>query len=555
MRLVVIPDYKDIFDDRTSIEDLLIGISSATLIPILSWINAQLHNAPDDKTVDDDILNSLMARLPEHTRDTIKGRCERRGYEDRDRRIFTALHVTYFLHYELNNYRAGPRLADTQPEHELNIIKAYLLIVSKYNERNSVLPEVDRQDRHYFLKRTWPSLTIQHEFNRRVDPAFEMMKLHLLFNYLENGKYVKCAQQYYEIMGCSNLQELVHQLAEVMKKSFDKTPKGDKHFYLTVGVNYFPILDHLSHSESIQNDWEAGSLLSMKAKPLFKAADGEYCVLNWDFFYSAVYEAVLRDLHKRTDLARSFPKWENFKSDVALEVIERKMFRAVMKLIFNSRHDVLHFDEDGTEPDCYARTGRYVFLFEMKDTGLGERIQSNFDYDALIQDLERKFVGTTEAGKKKPKATRQLLRYIDRFFSLELNFDDLRRVKHQNVLIYPIVVYSGYHFSMPGINEYVNESYELERKHNSYALTMISLEYLFLNAVRLRKRGLRDLLNTYHKKRKQNMKKFIVDGGADHALKAYSPIEESSSYIGTTSYNPDPRFLHDFFRAACSPMN
>jgi hypothetical protein len=188
MKGLVTPEYKDIFRDNPSLEELLKDIPSVTLVPMLCWVNAQLHNAQEAIITDVRIFNTLTARVPQWVRDEVVKRFLATGSRDSKSRFFVPIYVTYFLHYELTNYREGEQLLDTTPEQEFNILRAYLLIVSKYYERNSLLPEVNREDRHFFFKRTWPYLTIQYEFNKYVDPLLETMKLHLLFDTIEKSE-------------------------------------------------------------------------------------------------------------------------------------------------------------------------------------------------------------------------------------------------------------------------------------------------------------------------------------------------------------------------------
>jgi hypothetical protein len=338
-----------------------------------------------------------------------------------------------------------------------------------------------------------------------------------------------------------------------MKRSFVTSAEGIRQFHVPVSEDYYPLMDQLSHEVSSSRDWVPGSLLSMRAKPLFKLAPGRYCILNWDFYYHMVYEGIVHDFFERSGIRERHADWPSFKSTLGHEVIEKRLFKAVMKLVFTGKHEVCHFDADRTEPDCYARNGKDLFILEMKDTTIRDELVASFDYEEMIKDIERKFI-VSDKGKKKPKAARQLIKYVERFFRSEFKFDGMKSVKAQNVDVYPIAVYSGYHYSMPGVNEYVNETYEKERTHDTAALTMISLDFIFLNAVQLRKHGLRDMISRYHKRRREYVRRFLKEGGMDLALKAYAPFEEVNRQSGLKSYHADPEFVRRFFEAAGLPI-
>ena len=132
MRALVTPVYEDVFGDNPTLEELLKGIPSTTLIEILCWINAQLHNPINGIKTDAHIFNTLMGRVPKGVRDEVVRRFSNIGSRDSKSRFFIPMYVTYFLHYELNNYRTGPPLEDTTPEQDFNILRAYLLIITEY---------------------------------------------------------------------------------------------------------------------------------------------------------------------------------------------------------------------------------------------------------------------------------------------------------------------------------------------------------------------------------------------------------------------------------------
>lgn len=546
MGKLVTPEYREIFSDALAMDEILQGIPSDTVIPLLCWVNEQLHNSSDVKAVDEKLIAVFLSSSPAlaHRLLNYDGL---RTSSGREVRLFHPIYVTYFLHYELTNFRSGERRPLTSEE-DVRIAKAYFRMVELYHEANSPMPNQSSGVQDIFAERLWPMMIRQFKFNRFVDPILESMKLLVLFDEVEKMGYAEYSKAYYNYFGFESSRHFVANLMELMKPSMSGLPLEKRLGVVVVNDQFVPLLESLCIQPVSGGVAVPPSLLALKTKPVYRFAANRYCVLHWDFFYMYVYRGVLRDFHERSGIKSRVERFVDFKSQVGKRVSEQRFFAGLMKLLFHRKYEVLELDQSSKGSDAYARRGKYVYFIEMKDADFGEKVLREASYSAIRSEVEQKFVGK-DGAEASEKGVRQLVRNVHEAF-LKPEFEPrLRGFKDRNLLVYPIIVYTDFNFSLPKVNQDLLVAYEGLQKRMTRPLTMISIDYLFRNMHHLRNSGLREVIDRYHKGRVKKLEKYNRTMELIDALAAFSPFEEICKFDGLPSYQADQSFVREFFHS------
>lgn len=555
-QLVVTPGYFEIFGEASNVEALLKDVPSTSVIQVLCILNAQLVG-PEAQIKDKTAVRDFAQGLSAHEKSRLNQRLMELSRDRKSVRLFTSLYVSHFLHHELHNYRDLPHRPPT-PEDFGRILKAYLLIVDLYNDHLCSIPDVDPElsDIEWNNRRTWSIAAPQFEFNRRVDPIYTLAMLHVLFDELEKTpKFKAYAETYCAHFGCADGFRLVRHFLSVLRISH--TIQNDLRiakFQATEDIR--PLMNHLCHRPRQDGTpWAPGSLRTLKQFPLYQVQDGEYYVLNWDFFYRATYEAVLRDFYERSGIRMHYDdvdeeidpqKWGNFKSWVSDAVIERRFFQTLLKMMYKSHPADLSFASDSqrAESDAYIRFGRYLALVECKDTDIPETTLVPFDYDAFVAELSKKHLRNEN---DRPKTLLQLDRNALAAKSGNYPEHIYRTHRPDELWIIPVLVCSSYHYSMPGINEHLNDLYLKHSTTRTGPLVVLTLEYLFHCIIKFRPKGLVPVLLQYSAIRRRNWKSFRESPTPDSWLTVAGSIEQACP-VDSTPYHADTTFIREFYK-------
>ncbi|MBK9515305.1 MAG: hypothetical protein IPO05_17175 [Flavobacteriales bacterium] len=384
-----------------------------------------------------------------------------------------------------------------------------------------------------------------------------LAQLHVLFDELEkHNSFRVYAESYCARFGCTDGFHLVRHFLSVLRISHVKhNDLRNANFHATEDL--FPLLDQLCHNPTQSAlSWIPQSLKTMKQFPLYRLREGEYYVLNWDFFYRATYEAVVRDFYERSGIRAYYKdlgdevdpkKRGNFKSWISDYVLEKRFFQTLLKIMYKSHPQDLTFasDPDRAESDAYIRFGRYLALIECKDTDIPETTLYPFDYDAYVAELSTKHLRNQDG---RPKTLLQLDRNAG--VALAGNYPKHIYETHSpdELWILPVLVCSGYHYSMPGMNEHLNDLYKKHAKTRTGPLIVMTLEYLFHCIIQFQNEGLVPVLLEYGAIRRRNWKLFRRNPVHESWLNAASSIEQvcpNDAY----PYHASEGFIRDFYQA------
>ena len=548
MKMRVTPGYSDLFGATGTLDEYLNGLPNANVVSLLSWLNAQFLETSSPLERDKEIRGLFTSNMGRREVIALAERFFRAAGYDGGARVFHSLYLTHFIQHELTNHRDVPERQLTDDE-MLRVFKAYLVIVDRYNDHLGNIPEVDSTVSHleFFNRRTWPMLFPQHEFNRDVDAFLALVQVHILFQELEQSKYAACALRYCQTFGCADGYHLVRKLLGILRVSRKTNDGKNRVFRLDqITHEYRPLLDNLVHGLGSSNvPWNPGSLAALKQYPLYKLNEDQYVVLNWDYLYRAMYEAIVRDFYVRSGVAAMLAKPEDFKSWVSSEVIEKRVFRTVIEIMYKDHPELIGFPSAKTpaHSDAYIRQGRHVLLLEFKDTDIPDSLVTNFDYDALEADLKEKHLRNKYG---KAKSVLQLARNAKAIMQRNYPDDLYGRYKTKELWIHPVLVCSGYLYSAPGMNDLLNDLYEKHREVRTAPLVVLTMEYLFRKIVDLQPAGLLGALEAYASEKKRRLKRFRKYPDPEGAFKAFASIEEVCP-IRSLPYKAQKHFIRELY--------
>jgi hypothetical protein len=545
MQIRPTPGYRDLFGGTARLEDLLEGISSTTVIKVVSWLNAQFLSIATPVDRDREIRGTLTRNLPDSDIIKLGQRLSRSAGANAS--VFHSLYLSYFLQYELTHFRHLPE-RDLTPAEELRIFKAYLVVVDMYSQQ-TVIPQTDISlaDEDYFTQRTWPMLFKQHEFNRNVDAILMLTRLYLLMDTLEKSKHASFVTNYCNRFGLQDGFHLVRMFLSVIHVSTRfNDGKSRVHRIENTPKEIRLLLDTITHPvTSERGSWVPLSLKSLKQHPLYKSAEDEYHILNWNFFYRSVYEAILRDFYATSGISTLMKSPVDFKQWVGFEVTEKRLFRGIMSMMCKDNSELLTFPAEGEDgmPDAYVRNGRYVIIIECKDTDVSEVNQSDFEYSAFLAELEKKHV---ENEKGKPKTVQQLARCARRIKEGRFPSSVYATHRAKDLWVLPMLVCDGYLYTAPGINEILNRRYESVLTTKTGRLTVITLEYLFRKMADFRSEGLSESLLNYSRECKRRKKQFKSSPTVEAAMSAFPSMEEAVR-VRQSPYKAQTGFIEEFY--------
>lgn len=231
---------------------------------------------------------------------------------------------------------------------------------------------------------------------------------------------------------------------------------------------------------------------SIKSMPiLFDEEEGRYNILFRPFFVDKIYTGLyftFKDINNRLKGSDFYINTDRFRSEYGLNFSEKCLLNITMKDAFKGKYKHLGSDEliDNGLPDYYIRNGNKILLIENKDNLIAKSVMDKYDtkeFTAKLETCFRESINTTETIK--PKAIKQLCSNINNILNgVWSKYDN--NLKHKNCIIYPVIVVHHKEFSLPGINQLVNDWFRIELSSNLIGknkiknLTIINIDTLIV---------------------------------------------------------------------------
>ncbi|MCX6221453.1 MAG: hypothetical protein NTZ69_10735 [Bacteroidia bacterium] len=477
--------YDEIFDDKEqNINELLENIPSDLIIKFLCYVNALLSGSDvaDIKAKQIKIFKKFFDRFQESLKLKIITHLK-------DNRIFFLRpFLLEFIHRELIRNKDIPDFIDTDPQREINIFKAYLLISQEVQKKYSTIDEeIDREN--LFAQSFWPLMAYQYDLDGNFNANFQLLKGALyLSHFKKNSQLSKYYDEFIKRNSCSSGMEYFLKLVSFLFQAYsqnevkfickDNTDATYVHF----------ILDRIQYISDSRNFLTYNGL---KEHPIYEAINGELYIIDWNFWGRKLYDGLIRDFYQQTSISNEFKTFPDFLSKFSKDIAEDQLFKKVMGLCFCKKYCEYSFDEFPTKNpvDFYLRYNQYIFLFEFKNNYFSSGPLSTGKYDSIIEEINKK-MNFSKNGKKRAKGIPQIVRQMKEVSDIFKTKDGkiTRKIKIRNVVIFPIIVYSDKFFGMPGVNDYLNGEFRKQIQGMNELnfgkienLILISIDFFFYN--------------------------------------------------------------------------
>jgi hypothetical protein len=532
MSLQLMFSYKVAFKHiQNTIPDLIKEIPSKVILYYLSLMNSRIQRDSDQE-----VFAFASRRWPQNKIDFIVN--AKTKYETDNQvksTFFSEWIVTEFIKYELLHFRDFAfELEDTTVEHEINLYLAYLLYVDVVLEREEI--NYPKDDKINFQELIWPLGIYQFEFINYKPPIFDAIRVEVFFwNLMQEPKYAPFLEAYLKKFNVRSSWALISMYINVMKWIMEKQEgKGEFFFlYLETGDIHTALFEHnlIDITEYQASEEKQKYFIGLKEKPLYKYKDDTYLILNSKFLLNQIYNGLLFDFFKTSGISALFAgSFPNFKSTQSFTISEKILFRKSINILFEKKRFTTIYPDSDKIIDAYVRDGKYIYLFEFKDASVALSLVDTRKYDEFENNLKRNFI---ENEKGSPKGINQLLNSIKQIIDKPFGFDDfnLKGIKTRNVVIFPIIVYTDYYYSMYGVNEYLErkllEAIDFDYIGVIKPLTMISLNFLVQHGELISKGDLKGIIDRYHEWRNKIEKKMHRHPNMQESFKVYSSIEHS----------------------------
>ena len=552
MELAAIPGYKDLFGTPTiTYDELLQNLPSHLVISVLISINAEL-NAPIPAEENQDRIRQLISF--NFSREQLWGldsafRRYNQIDSSYDKTVFGRRYLIAMILKELNR-NFDCEFDEKFIRTEYNFLMAYFLIVDEINEVTHKLSfeafeKTSEPNGNYRL--LWTPLINQYNFSHTTDTPYELSKLLCFSKYtIENLK--PFLKEYLISLGFDNLSSFVNSLYQLSTATlhYDKKDPLSKFSRIVpmkgIDDNH---LKQLSIN-SLIGGVDLIQLSDIKKKPLFRNSKEEYLIIDNDIYNQKLYYGPFFDLYYQTKMKNSM-NFNSYSTEISKNVLEGIFFKSIMKSLRVSKHDIINFDEENADyaPDCYYRYNKTIFLFEFKANIFADKLISNPSFDEIKAYIDERFIKNKNG---KPKGITQLWQHIKLLNENKFIFDEKlnANLNKGKYTIYPIVCYTDNTFSMPGINEYLNDEFANLNSNNFSKrlliknVTLINIELLFdFIAHNGNIKKLENLIERYWDILKNRKQKFHKDQKVNSYLTSKSSFADMYSLLVRQIYkNP-----------------
>lgn len=542
MQFLITPEYKDLFNDHPpTFKDLFELVSADMIIKVVSYINAQLYLNLNDTAKQRYLLNTWLSDQGEEVRLKIDSRYQAFNSDDREKvGLFAPHYILGFLHEFLSKNNGGLKENNTienQKKSQLLLLKAYVHYINEANKKINI-KDIPRDN---FQERTWPIMVGQSTINENLNYFSTMIKSMCLFDFFQFEVDKKeFIDRFLLNTGCENGKNYAYRNIKLVQDGTNARigRNHDRGFTFNSSPEMIPMYDRMAINFSNYNTDHKNSdnLTGIRKFPLYKLNTNSYSVIDWNLFARKIYSGLIFDFYERSGIKKELKgDFINHYKPLISDMIEKHLFRKLIKSIFNGVRSEISFDDaavDGS-PDAYVRIGKRIFLFEIKDALFSAKAIESKSYAKMKSVIDEKY-------NSNKKGTGQLLNQLE--FLKMSSYEDKAlselKIKHRNLTIYPIIVYTDPNFGLLGIESYLNAEFKrkvksrgLDKEYGTIRrLAFIDLDFFIERLIYLKKPQYRldKLLDKYDKKLKAYEKKYQKSElMADHFL-SHSTFQDVS---------------------------
>ena len=456
MVMTLVPGYKELFGIPTqTYEQVIADIPSVFIITVAIMLKAELTADRPGKENQKRLRSFISHRFSKAQNDALNRafywyKLKTRGLYDET--LFADTYLTAMITRELNRNLTG-EAEEMTPNQEYNFLIAYLMIVDEVNEAHSQLMNKvnEKSEQPFFEYRLlWVPAVGQFQFNDSGNMLYETYKLFCLFKYFKTN-HRQALATYLDGFQMHSIGVLINsffQIGHALQQHHEENFFHKLTFYNPPENLPVPHLEFMSINQLLGT---VITLPDLKKYPLYYSGKFKYMVIDQSMYLKKMYKGPFFDLR--------YGNFNEYSREISTEVMEKMCFQGILQHLRRNRHEVLHFD-DGSDavPDCYYRDNNIVFLFEFKAYLFPDRIPDAADFDQIKNYIDERLV---KNDKGKGKGVSQLSRQIELLVGKKFTFDQKYcsgQVK--NTIIFPILCFDDFHFSLPGINDYLNDIFE-----------------------------------------------------------------------------------------------
>lgn len=537
--LYIVAKFSSVFDEEPKeLKDYLKGISRSRMLKAAAFfLGFNNHNSRFKNYVDliqmffckenEGFLNEVYSKLKE--------------LEQENNGIVTIINTRSSLKlFEFAFDNLNEENLQTDPESEINLFKAYLLINQQIiNDENKIEATTEHLSSELkltgvILTQSFPYSDIQN-YNSKELLSSQIIKSIYLFEFLENNKETNILLQHY--------------------LAYFKSPTWREHLKSLFPLAIRPFMDNKeSHTDIIieKNDKfnESAEFIdkliikdkeaiqdhdyrTLRSFPYYKVDEGIYRLTFIVFAIELLHKGIY---FKLNEINNNLPENEQIKGLRSLychHFSENHLLYSILNSIYKNKYIKFSGDEIlklgvEAEPDYYIRNGNKIFLFESKDILIKAEVKSSFDYKAYEEEFKKKLYYDSNGKKIKKKAVLQLTNNIQRLLTKQLNFDT--NYKPNSAVIYPILILHDHQFNVAGLNTLINHWFNFELDKLSHLgidiskvkpITVINIDTLIYmqDPIRSNQIRLEKVIDEYHKHCKVNPKRKYRD--QDHLRKTH----------------------------------
>jgi hypothetical protein len=499
MSIGIFPTLSQFFPNEkyADINEILDGCPSDFVLTITSHINSQIF-VKDSFTVHEKIFKTIIFQRGILNSEEIFERFKKfkDKFSNRDLAIFPLFNVLKLIENELSHYRTIDIYSNA--EKELKTLKAVLFLNEKHDE-DQILKKTENT-----FHLLWGTALNQYEYRRAKKFDTELYLSISMFDYLKS-KYPEYFYRYLEVFGCENEQVFRKNLILLFINAWN-TEKGELQCLFPAELedknhSVKPYVRDLATHDF--NSYESSNFKGLRNKPILKLNNGQYLIFNWNFIIDKFRQGLLFDFYNMSGLKADGVRFEDYKSIFGKEYSEKELFVYTLNSLYSHDESIISRWDDGNGNwnfDYYLRIENKIILFEFKDILMGDDIKQSTG-ETIEKYFNENFIETANG---KPKGITQLINQIieinDNPNYVE-NYDDYG-LKKENLIIFPVIVYTDNSFSIPNLNLKLSKHFKDKLDEINYDFFIVYKPILI---------GMNSIINHYYllKERPINIVKML----------------------------------------------
>jgi len=473
-RIYTLIDYKEYYRLDTplpSIEDLIKGIPSSTMVTYMSRFNIYLYlseNSEHSGKTQNTLVDNLLGKCDRKDRKQWKHAITRFVKKGHVPIMFWNYSNQLFYNIIFSNYNELP-FKDLSKSEAKRVFDAYLLVNAQANERLHVDEKMikDAETKGKIEDVTLPLFLYQGDYKSSTDFSNQITRGSALFEYLERSeKFAGYVAAYYRSLNISGYKRMYKNLLVLFNEIGIEKPWNERKQlavldpYLVdkeVDLDYINTLAINNELGVFCND-ESFSLF--RRKFLYQVAPKSFLILDASFLLDHFYKA---QVFAFSAFLKASGVKTNFLGDKGKDFTEfyvAKLLDRCFPNYFRCYGDNCKNSYGGELTDAYLRNENKILLMELKDVTLKADVKNSADADTVIEELEKKF----QKDAKSPKGITQLLNAIADLDKNSASFDKFTGENLKNLQIYPMIAYTDRSFGIDGLNKMFNLKFEEELK-------------------------------------------------------------------------------------------